>query len=71
VTLGGGFGFDDPDDKDLPADARLKNVVNEVHLHLRPAGPIVVGFEYRRIETTYATGKLADDHFNIAVGFVF
>lgn len=71
VTVGGGFGSDDPDDKDLPADARLKNVVNEVHLQLRPAGPIVVGFEYRRIETTYATGKFASDHFNLAVGFVF
>jgi hypothetical protein len=71
VTLGGGFGLDDPDDKDLPTGARLKNEVTEAHLHLRPAGPLVFGFEYRRMQTTYSTGKLVNDHLNVAVGFVF
>ena len=71
VTIGGGFGSDDPDDKNLAAGARLRNDVLEAHLHLRPAGPLVLGFEWRRMETTYATGKLANDHLNIAVGFVF
>jgi hypothetical protein len=71
VTIGGGFGSDDPDDKDLAAGARLKNDVTEAHLVLRPAGPLVLGFEYRRMQTTYATGKLLNDHLNVGVGFVF
>lgn len=71
VTLGGGYGFDDPDDADLAAGARRKNVATEVHLHVRPAGPLVVGLEYRRLTTTYATGPLTNDHLNLAVGFVF
>ncbi len=71
VTLGAGYGFDDPDDGDLPAAARRKNTTIEAHLHVRPAGPLLLGFEYRRLETTYASGKLANDHLNLAVGFVF
>jgi hypothetical protein len=71
VTLGAGYGFDDPDDADLTAGARLRNVATEVHLHLRPAGPLVLGFEYRRLATTYTAGPLTNDHLNIAVGFVF
>ncbi len=71
VTLGGGYGFDDPRDEDLGAGARLKNEATSVHLHLRPVGPLVLGFEYRRIQTTYAAGKLANDHFNLAFGFEF
>lgn len=45
--------------------------VIEAHLNLRPAGPLVLGFEWRRIATTYATGKLVNYHLNVAVGFVF
>jgi len=71
VTLGGGYGFDDPRDEDLGAGARLKNEATSVHLHLRPVGPLVLGFEYRRILTTYSAGKLANDHFNLAAGFAF
>lgn len=71
VVFGAGYGQDDPDDGDLPATARLKNSAAEVHLHVQPGGPIVIGFEYRRLETTYKTGPLVNDHLNIAVGFVF
>lgn len=71
ITLGGGYGMDDPDDSNLAAGARLKNDVMEAHLHLRPAGPLVLGFEWRRMETTYAIGKIMNDHLNVAVGFVF
>ena len=71
VTLGAGFGWDDPNDKDLAVGARLRNDVLEAHLNLRPAGPLVFGFEVRRITTTYATGKFTNDHLNAAVGFVF
>ncbi|MDA1082271.1 MAG: hypothetical protein O2973_11480, partial [Gemmatimonadetes bacterium] len=70
VTFGAGFGFDDPDDDDLAPNARRKNTAGEIHLHVRPGGPLIMGFEYRRLETTYAS-KLANDHLNIAVGFMF
>ncbi len=71
VTLGGGMGQDDPDDEGLSATARLKNVVSEVHLHLRPAGPVLLGFEVRRMATTYASGTVKNTHLNFAVGFEF
>lgn len=71
VTLGGGLGQDDPDDKGLSATARLKNVVSEVHLHLRPAGPVVLGLEARRMATTYASGTVKNTHVNLAAGFEF
>lgn len=69
--FGAGYGFDDPDDAVLGASARKKNAQTTAHLHLRPAGPIILGFEYRRLETTYTSGPLVNDHFNIAIGFVF
>lgn len=71
VVLGGGYGFDDPRDEDLAPGSRLKNVATEGHIHFRPGGPLVFGFEYRRIETTYASGKIANDHLNLAIGFEF
>jgi len=30
-----------------------------------------LGVEYRRMATTYSTGKLANDHLNVAAGFEF
>jgi putative intracellular protease/amidase len=71
IEFGAGYGFDDPDDDKLGASARRKNVQTSGHLHLRPAGPIIIGLEYRRLQTTYASGPLVNDHFNVAVGFVF
>jgi hypothetical protein len=71
IEFGAGYGFDDPDDAVLGATARKKNVQTAAHLHLRPAGPIILGLEYRRLETTYTSGPLVNDHFNIAIGFVF
>ena len=71
VVFGGGYGFDDPRDEDLLSGARLKNTAIEGHLHIRPAGPLVIGLEYRRLETSYAIGKLVNDHLNIAFGFEF
>jgi hypothetical protein len=38
---------------------------------MRPAGPLLVGLEYGRMETTYAAGMVADDHVNLAMGFEF
>ncbi|MBI4501474.1 MAG: hypothetical protein HY700_09965 [Gemmatimonadetes bacterium] len=73
VELGGGYGFDNPDNRDLDAaTARLLNVTWEGHLHLKP-GPLVLALEFRRVETTYGPlrGKLFAHHFNIATGFQF
>jgi hypothetical protein len=71
VVFGGGYGVDDPRDEDLLPGSRLKNTAIEGHLHIRPAGPLVIGLEYRRLETSYAIGKLVNDHLNIAFGFEF
>jgi hypothetical protein len=71
LLIGAGYGLDDPRDSDLGPGARLKNVVSEAHIHLRPGGPFVLGAEYRRLETTYSTGMLANDHVNLSVGIEF
>ncbi|MEA3245939.1 MAG: hypothetical protein U9Q74_07255 [Gemmatimonadota bacterium] len=71
LTIGAGYGMDDPDDADLPVSGRLKNAATEVHVHIRPAGPLLLGFEYRRLETMYRSGPLVNDHLNVAVGFTF
>jgi hypothetical protein len=71
VLFGAGYGIDDPRDSDLGPGARLKNVVREAHIHVHPGGPFVLGFEYRRLETTYSTGMLANDHLNFSAGFEF
>jgi hypothetical protein len=73
VEIGGGFGFDDPDNRDIDlVTARLLNVSYEGHLHVKP-GPLVLALEFRRVETTYGPlrGKLFVNHLNIATGFHF
>src|SRR6058998_3055902 len=76
VMFGGGCGIDDPDDRDL-SDAlgnprgRLKNFVCEGHVDVRPSGPLVLGVEFRRLETTYPSGKFTANHFNLAAGYRF
>ncbi len=71
VLTGIGFGFDDPEDADVPAGGRLKNEVAEAHLHWRPSGPMVIGLEFRRARTRFASGPLTNDHLNLALGFEF
>jgi len=71
LLLGAGYGMDDPRDSDLGPGSRLKNVVREAHIHVRPGGPFVFGVEYRRLETTYSTGMLANDHVNLSLGIEF
>ncbi len=76
VMIGGGCGLDDPEDGDL-SDAlgnphgRLKNFACEGHVDFRPAGPLVFGIEFRRLETTYPSGKFTANHFNLAAGYRF
>lgn len=69
--LGGGYGLDDPDDADLPAGARLKNVHITGHLHYRPGGGLLMGAEFRRVQTTYSFGEIAANHINGFVGLAF
>lgn len=69
--FGGGCGIDDPDDSDVPLNGRLKNFVCEGHLEVRPRGPLVFGFEFRRLETTWRSGKFTANHLNGAAGFRF
>lgn len=75
LLIGAGSGYDDPEDGDLidvPASpARLRNATTEAHIHWRPAGPIVLGFEWRQTETTYSAGSNTNRHLNLAFGFEF
>jgi len=72
--LGGGVGIDDPKDEDIdPATQRSKNTVWEVHAIWRPA-PLVVGLEFRRLETEYGANvnwTWTTNHVNLALGFEF
>jgi hypothetical protein len=76
--FGGGFGLENPTDRDLllvggtpPADARLRNVVYEGHLHWRPGGGLLFGAEFRRLETAYPAGVLKANHVNAFMGLFF
>jgi len=71
IVVGGGAGYDNPEDLELLPGARQRNAATEFHLHLRPSGPFVLGMEWRRITTTYSTGKLLNDHVNLSFGFEF
>jgi len=66
---GAGAGIDDPDDDDLPL--RTRNLAWSAFVTVRPAGPILAGIEYRKMQTRYAGGDVANDHVNLAVGFEF
>ena len=69
--FGAGCGVDDPEDSDLAATARLRNVSCGGHFITHPAGPLLLSVEARRLVTTYASGKFRVDHFNIGFGFEF
>ncbi|HYV97390.1 MAG TPA: hypothetical protein VE967_08065 [Gemmatimonadaceae bacterium] len=71
LVFGVGYGVDDPHDTDLAASSRLKNEAAAIHAEWRPAGPLVFGFEYRRLRTTYLPQAYANDHLNLAFGFEF
>ena len=71
LLIGAGSGIDDPEDADVLANGRLRNAIAEAHLHWRPAGPIVLGVEWRRTTTDYAAGSRTNRHVNLAFGFEF
>jgi len=69
--FGGGCGLDDPNDADVLATGRFKNLVCEGHVEWRPSGPLVFGFEYRRLKTSYQSADYTASHLNFAAGFRF
>jgi hypothetical protein len=69
LLVGAGFGLDDPNDDDNPM--LLRNATTEAHLHWRPAGPLVMGLEWRSTKTRYAASNYPNTHINLAFGFEF
>lgn len=69
--IGGGCGLDNPDDGDRPI--RSSNRACEGHLHLRPAGPLVLGLEVRKLTTVYRAFRESANstHVNFALGVEF
>ena len=75
TSLGSGCGVDDPRVPRPPSGSlRTRNVACEAHLFVRPGGPLLVGLEVRRMETTWVGSverKFVSDHVNLAFGFEF
>lgn len=69
--FGGAYGMDDPNEDDLPLTARIENATYSGHLIWRPGGGLLLGAEYRRIQTTYQPGWLAVNHVNVYAGLAF
>jgi hypothetical protein len=69
LVAGAGCGIDDPEDDDAPE--RLRNASCAAHLLWRPAQPLVLGLEYRRTRTRYATETMQVRHVNLAFGVEF
>lgn len=62
-----GCGVDVANHEDNPT--RLQNTVCALGLSWRPAQPLVLGIEYRRLGTRYSTGTYGAQHLNLALGF--
>jgi hypothetical protein len=71
VRLGAGCGIDKTSESDVLAGGRLRNQACSGYTIVRPGGPLFFGAEYRRLETKYATGSVANNHFNVGMGFEF
>jgi hypothetical protein len=71
LKLGAGCGIDAPREADVPSGGRLRNTSCAGYTIVRPAGPVFIGAEFRRIETKYAQGAFANDHVNVSFGFEF
>lgn len=69
LLVGVAYGFDDPNDDDLPT--LLSNATTAIHSEWRPAGPLVLGLEWRSTATKYAASNYPNSHFNFAIGFEF
>jgi hypothetical protein len=72
LTIGAGYGLDDPDDAQLTgAGVKLLNATQAAHVQWRPAGPVIIGFEYRSVRTRYDASDYPNRHLNLAFGFEF
>jgi hypothetical protein len=64
-----GCGADQPSADQNPV--RRRNVICSGGLIIRPGAGTVFALTYRRLETTYKTGKFQDDYINLSAGFEF
>lgn len=71
AQAGAGCGVDAPAENDVGANGRLRNQACAAYTIIRPSGPLFVGAEFRRIETRYANGPIANSHLNLSFGFEF
>jgi hypothetical protein len=67
LVAGAGCGGDRARDADRPV--RRRNVACALHVLWRPAQPLVIGAEYRRLGTLYDSGSYTANHLNLALGF--
>ena len=67
LITGVGCGREVVNTDDLPL--RESNLACAAHLLWRPAQPMLIGIEYRRIETRYSTATNRAGHLNLAFGF--
>ena len=67
LLAGTGCGYDAANDADRPT--RRRNTVCAAHLLWRPSEPIVIGLEFRGIETKFDSGAVGRvNHVNLGVG---
>lgn len=67
LITGGGCGIDAADVRDQPL--RRRNESCAVHLLWRPAQPLLLGVEFRRLRTTYESRTARGNHINFSFGF--
>ena len=67
MRVGAGCGVDHPE----AGAARRRNDACAAYATVRPAGPLFVGMELRRIRTGYAAARYTNDHVTLAAGFEF
>ena len=67
LIAGAGCGREVVNTADLPL--RESNLACAAHLLWRPAQPMLIGFEFRRIETRYSAVTNRASHLNLAFGF--
>jgi len=69
--FGGGYGIDDPKDADVLASGRFRNATYSGHLFWRSPSGLVIGAEYKRITTDYASGAYLANHINVYTALAF
>lgn len=70
------FGLEDPRNRDVLSGRRnpannFKNQVVMTNFIYQLRSNLLLSLEYRRLWTTYATGKGRNDHYNFGIGYLF